>query len=107
MTFSSILIANRSEIACRIMRTANGMGLRTIAVYSDVDKNALHVRMADEAVHIGATPAAQSYLNIENILAAAKSSRAGAVHPGYGFLSENAEFAQACTDAGLIFIGEK
>lgn len=105
MKFSSILIANRGEIACRIIRTAKAMGFRTIAVYSDVDKYALHVRMADEAVHIGAAAAAQSYLNIENILAAAKSSEAGAVHPGYGFLSENAEFAQACTDAGLIFIG--
>ena len=105
MTFSSVLIANRGEIACRIMRTASAMGLRTIAVYSDVDKDALHVKTADEAVHIGASPAAGSYLDSEKILAAAKSSGAEAVHPGYGFLSENAGFAQACTDAGLIFIG--
>jgi len=105
MTFSSVLIANRGEIACRIMRTARAMGLRTIAVYSDVDKDALHVKTADEAVHIGASPAAGSYLDSEKILAAAKSSGAEAVHPGYGFLSENAGFAQACTDAGLIFIG--
>ena len=105
MTFSSVLIANRGEIACRIMRTASAVGLRTIAVYSDVDKDALHVKTADEAVHIGASPAAQSYLDSEKILAAAKSSGAEAVHPGYGFLSENAGFAQACTDAGLVFIG--
>jgi len=105
MTFSSVLIANRGEIACRIMRTASAMGLRTIAVYSDVDKDALHVKTADEAVHIGASPAAGSYLDSEKILAAAKSSGAQAVHPGYGFLSENAGFAQACTNAGLIFIG--
>jgi len=105
MKFSSVLIANRGEIACRIIRTAKDMGLRTIAVYSDADKDALHVSMADEAVHIGSTPAAQSYLNIENVLAAAKSSGAKAVHPGYGFLSENAEFAKECTDAGLVFIG--
>lgn len=105
MKFSSVLIANRGEIACRIMRTVNAMGLRTIAVYSDIDKDALHVKMADEAVHIGASPAASSYLDGAKILAAAKSSGPQAVHPGYGFLSENAEFAKACTDAGLVFIG--
>ncbi len=105
MKFSSILIANRGEIACRIIRTAHAMGLRTVAVYSEADKDALHVRTADEAVYIGPSPATQSYLDMEKILAAAKSSGAQAVHPGYGFLSENAHFAKACTDAGLTFIG--
>ncbi|MCF6221680.1 MAG: ATP-grasp domain-containing protein [Robiginitomaculum sp.] len=103
--FQKILIANRGEIACGIMGTAKAMGLRTIAVYSDVDRDALHVKLADEAVHIGAAPAPRSYLDIGGILAAAKSSGAEAVHPGYGFLSENAEFARACKEAGLVFIG--
>jgi 3-methylcrotonyl-CoA carboxylase alpha subunit len=103
--FSSVLIANRGEIACRIIRTARRMGLRTIAVYSDADAQALHVRLANEAVPIGPPAAAQSYLSIDRLVAAAKAARADAVHPGYGFLSENAGFAQSCLDAGLVFIG--
>jgi 3-methylcrotonyl-CoA carboxylase alpha subunit len=102
---TSLLIANRGEIACRIIRTARAMGVRTIAVYSDADANALHVRQADEAVHIGPSPARESYLVGEKILAAAKSTGAEAIHPGYGFLSENADFAQAVKDAGLIWVG--
>ncbi|RMB53704.1 3-methylcrotonyl-CoA carboxylase alpha subunit [Sphingomonas sp. PP-CE-3A-406] len=101
----SLLIANRGEIACRIIRTARALGIRTIAVYSDVDANALHVRQADEAVHIGASPARESYLVGDRIIAAAKDTGAQAIHPGYGFLSENADFAQAVLDAGLIWVG--
>ncbi|MGH8300031.1 MAG: biotin carboxylase N-terminal domain-containing protein, partial [Steroidobacteraceae bacterium] len=101
----SLLVANRGEIACRIFRTARRMGIRTIAVYSDADASARHVREADEAVRIGPPPAAESYLDIEAIIGAARASRAAAVHPGYGFLSENAQFAQACLDAGLVFVG--
>jgi 3-methylcrotonyl-CoA carboxylase alpha subunit len=101
----SLLIANRGEIACRIIRTARAMGIRTVAVYSDADAKALHVRQADEAVHIGASPARESYLMGEKIIAAALSTKAEAIHPGYGFLSENAEFAQAVIDAGLIWVG--
>jgi 3-methylcrotonyl-CoA carboxylase alpha subunit len=101
----SLLIANRGEIACRIIRTARAMGIRTIAVYSDADANALHVRQADEAVYIGPSPARESYLFGEKILAAAKQTGAEAIHPGYGFLSENADFAQAVKDAGLIWVG--
>ena len=101
----SLLIANRGEIACRIIRTARRMGIRTIAVYSDADANALHVRSADAAVHIGPSPARESYLVGEKIIAAAKATGAQAIHPGYGFLSENAEFAQAVIDAGLIWVG--
>src|SRR6202022_1245475 len=93
------------EIACRIMRTAKHMGLRTVAVFSQADRNAMHVALADEAVCIGPPPAKDSYLNIPAIIAAAREARAEAVHPGYGFLSENADFAQACADAGLIFVG--
>jgi acetyl-CoA carboxylase biotin carboxylase subunit len=103
--FRTLLIANRGEIACRIARTARAMGLRTIAVYSDADTYASHVAMAAEAVRIGPPPARESYLNIEAILAAAKSSGAEAIHPGYGFLSENAEFAEACASAGVVFVG--
>jgi 3-methylcrotonyl-CoA carboxylase alpha subunit len=101
----SLLIANRGEIACRIIRTARAMGIRTIAVHSDADAKALHVRQADEAVHIGPSPTRESYLVGEKILAAAKQTGAEAIHPGYGFLSENAEFAQAVIDAGLIWVG--
>jgi 3-methylcrotonyl-CoA carboxylase alpha subunit len=104
---SSLLIANRGEIACRIIRTAREMGIRTVAVYSDADAKALHVRQADEAVHIGPSPARESYLVGEKIIAAAISTGAEAIHPGYGFLSENAEFAQAVIDAGLIWVGPR
>ncbi len=103
----SLLIANRGEIACRIIRTARQMGIRTVAVYSDADAKALHVRQADEAVHIGASPARESYLVGEKIIAAALATKAEAIHPGYGFLSENAEFAQAVIDAGLIWVGPR
>jgi 3-methylcrotonyl-CoA carboxylase alpha subunit len=102
---ASLLIANRGEIACRIIRTAKAMGIRTVAVYSDADAGALHVRQADEAVHIGSSPARESYLVGERIIAAAKATGAEAIHPGYGFLSENAEFAQSVIDAGLVWIG--
>ena len=103
----SLLIANRGEIACRIIRTARGLGIRTIAVYSDADAKALHVRQADEAVHIGPSPARESYLVGEKIIAAAQATGAEAIHPGYGFLSENAAFAQAVIDAGLVWVGPK
>ena len=101
----SLLIANRGEIACRIIRTARRLGIRTVAVYSDADADALHVRSADEAVHIGPSPARDSYLVGEKIIAAAKATGAEAIHPGYGFLSENAEFARGVIDAGLIWVG--
>jgi len=102
-----LLIANRGEIACRIIRSARDMGIATVAVYSDADARALHVRSADEAVHIGPSPAAESYLVGEKIIAAAKQTGAEAIHPGYGFLSENASFAQAVIDAGLVWVGPK
>ncbi|MCA0978293.1 acetyl/propionyl/methylcrotonyl-CoA carboxylase subunit alpha [Qipengyuania flava] len=104
---TKLLIANRGEIACRIIRTAREMGIATVAVYSDADAKALHVRSADEAVHIGPSPAAESYLVGEKIIAAAKQTGAEAIHPGYGFLSENAAFAQAVIDADLIWVGPK
>ncbi len=104
---SKLLIANRGEIACRIIRSARAMGIATVAVYSDADGKALHVRQADEAVHIGPSPAAESYLVGEKIIAAAKETGTEAIHPGYGFLSENADFAQAVIDAGLIWVGPK
>ncbi len=102
---SKLLIANRGEIACRVIKTARKMGIATVAVYSDADREALHVRMADEAVHIGGSPARESYLVIEKIVAACKATGATAVHPGYGFLSENATFAAALEAAGIIFVG--
>jgi propionyl-CoA carboxylase alpha chain len=103
--FGKILIANRGEIACRVIRTARKMGIATVAVYSDADRGALHVRMADEAVHIGPSPAAQSYIVIDRIMAAVRATGAQAVHPGYGFLSENRDFAAALEAAGVTFIG--
>ncbi|RID99008.1 acetyl/propionyl/methylcrotonyl-CoA carboxylase subunit alpha [Simplicispira hankyongi] len=105
MTFSKILIANRGEIACRVIRTARALGYRTVAVYSDADAQAPHVALADESVRIGPAPAAESYLLTDALLTAARLTGADAVHPGYGFLSERADFAQACTGAGLVFIG--
>src|SRR6266478_2229448 len=103
--FSKILIANRGEIACRVIRTAKRMGIATVAVYSDADEDALHVAIADQAVLIGPPPAVQSYLSIEAIIAACRQTGVEAVHPGYGFLSERAEFALALEAAGIVFIG--
>ncbi|MEP2685374.1 MAG: biotin carboxylase N-terminal domain-containing protein [Qipengyuania citrea] len=102
---STLLVANRGEIACRVMRTAKAQGIRTVAVYSGADADAPHVRMADDAVHIGPAPVNESYLRIDKIIEAAKDSGADAIHPGYGFLSENAAFSQACADANIIFVG--
>ena len=103
--FSKILIANRGEIACRVILTARKMGVATVAVYSDADRNALHVSMADEAVHIGSAPSRESYLRADRIIEACKATGAEAVHPGYGFLSENSQFAQLCSENGIVFIG--
>ena len=100
-----VLVANRGEIACRIMRTARAMGIGTVAVFSDADAKSLHVAMADEAVHLGASVVSESYLNIEKVIAAAQATGADCVHPGYGFLAENADFTDACKGAGLKFIG--
>src|SRR5690606_7349562 len=103
--FKKILIANRGEIACRVIKTARRMGIATVAVYSDADKHALHVQMADEAVHIGPAPAAQSYLVMEKIIEACKATGAEAVHPGYGFLSEREAFPTMLAEHGIVFIG--
>lgn len=103
--FDKILIANRGEIACRVMRTAKKMGIKTVAVYSDADANSMHVKFADEAVHIGGSPAQESYLRGEKIIAAAKMTGAQGIHPGYGFLSENLAFCSMCSEAGVTFIG--
>ena len=103
--FTKILIANRGEIACRVIKTARKMGIKTVAVYSEADKDARHVMLADEAVHIGPAPSRESYLLGEKIIAACKQTGAQAVHPGYGFLSEKQEFQQALAKAGIVFIG--
>src|SRR5215212_10025573 len=103
--FRKILIANRGEIACRIMKTARRMGIQTVAVYSEADKDSVHVEMADEAVLIGPPPAAESYLQIEKILEACRKTGAEAVHPGYGFLSEREAFPRLLAQAGIVFIG--
>ncbi|HET6318647.1 MAG TPA: biotin carboxylase N-terminal domain-containing protein, partial [Chloroflexota bacterium] len=103
--FQRLLIANRGEIAVRVIRACRELGISPIAVYSEADRHALHVRMADSARLIGPPPASESYLHVERILEAAKATAADAVHPGYGFLAENAEFAQACADAGMVFVG--
>src|SRR5436189_60212 len=105
MMFEKILIANRGEIACRVIKTARKMGIKTVAVYSDADREALHVELADEAVHIGPAPAAQSYLLIDKIVEACRATGAEAVHPGYGFLSEREAFPVALAKAGVVFIG--
>ncbi|NDF99696.1 MAG: acetyl-CoA carboxylase biotin carboxylase subunit, partial [Chitinophagia bacterium] len=103
--FKKILIANRGEIALRIIRTAREMGIKTVAVYSTADRDSLHVRFADEAVCIGRPQSSESYLNIANIMSAAEITNADAIHPGYGFLAENAKFARICNEHGIKFIG--
>src|SRR5215208_725195 len=105
--FTKILIANRGEIACRVIKTAKKMGIKTVAVYSDADRDARHVELADEAVHIGAAPSRESYLQGDRIIAACKQTGAQAVHPGYGFLSENEAFARRVEEEGVTFIGPK
>ena len=103
--FKKILIANRGEIAVRIMKTAKNLGLKTVAVYSDEDSDSLHAKLADEKINIGKGPSAESYLSIKNIVNAAKNTKSDAIHPGYGFLSENADFAKKCKKEKFIFIG--
>lgn len=104
-TLGKLLIANRGEIACRIIRSARKRGVHTVAVFSDADRESLHVKLADEAQYIGPSPAIQSYLNTSAILSAAIRAGAKSIHPGYGFLSESPDFAEACTKSGLIFVG--
>jgi urea carboxylase len=103
--FKKVLIANRGEIACRVIRTLRKMGIQSVAIYSEADAGARHVLDADEAVCVGPAPAAESYLNVTKILEVAKQTGAEAIHPGYGFLSENAAFAESCVAAGVVFIG--
>src|SRR5512140_1726918 len=103
--FKKILIANRGEIAVRIIRACKELGIKTVAVYSDIEKDAIHVRLADEAVCIGPASSSQSYLNIPGILSAAEITDSEAVHPGYGFLAENPHFAEACSTSGITFVG--
>ena len=103
--FKKVLIANRGAIACRVIRTLKNLGIQSVAVYSEADRDSLHVTLADEAVFIGDSPASQSYLNIEKILQVAKETGAEAIHPGYGFLSENAEFCDLCESQGIVFLG--
>src|SRR5262245_26786419 len=105
--FTKILIANRGEIACRVIKTARKMGIKTVAVYSDADGDARHVELADESVHIGPAPSRESYLVMDKIIAACKQTGAQAVHPGYGFLSENEVFAKRVEEEGIVFIGPK
>ena len=103
--FKKILIANRGEIACRVIKTCNDIGIKTVSIYSDADKEALHVKLADESKPLGGLTPTESYLNIEKIIEIALETKSEAIHPGYGFLSENTDFAKACVDNNIIFIG--